>query len=138
MNCGINLIRTWSARCFIIDSPIASHRPTFSIIDTKLYVLVVTLSTQSNAKLLQQLKSGFKKIINWNKCQQKITVQEQSQFLGFLIDPYFQGVNRLFVLSFEINGRTIYTRYCLPLVEINNYNVMIDGRKFLFNQQKII
>ena len=50
--------------------------------------------------------------------------------MGFLIDPYFQEVNRLFVLSFGINGRTSYTRYCLPLVEIKDYNLMIDGRKF--------
>ena len=42
---------------------------TFAITDTKLYVPVVTLSTQDNAKLLQQLKSDFKRKINWNKYQ---------------------------------------------------------------------
>ena len=49
-------------------SPINGQGPTFTITDTKLYVPVVTLSTQDNAKLLEQLKSGFKKTINWNKC----------------------------------------------------------------------
>ena len=39
----------------------------FSITDTKLYDPVVTLSTPGNVKLLEQLKSGFKKTINWNK-----------------------------------------------------------------------
>ena len=52
----INLILTWSARCFIIDDPIAVQEPTFTISDTKLYLHVVTLSTQDNAELLQQLK----------------------------------------------------------------------------------
>ena len=41
--------------------------PTFSITDTKLYVPIVTLSTEDNAKLLLQLKSGFKLTINWNE-----------------------------------------------------------------------
>ena len=56
INCEINLILTWSARCFIIDDRIAVQEPTFTISDTKLYVHVVTLSTQDNAELLQQLK----------------------------------------------------------------------------------
>ena len=67
INCEINLILTWSARCFIIDNPIAGQEPTFTIADTKLYVPVVTLSIQDNAKLLEQLKSGFTRTINWNK-----------------------------------------------------------------------
>ena len=53
INCEINLILTWSNRCFIIDNPIAGQEPTFTISDTKLYVPVVTLSTQDNAKLLE-------------------------------------------------------------------------------------
>ena len=48
---------------------------TFAITDTKLYVPVITLSTQDKAKLLQQLKSGFKRTINWNKYQSKLTIQ---------------------------------------------------------------
>ena len=56
INCVINLILTWSARCFIIDDPIAVQEPTFTISDTKLYLHVVTLSTQDTAELLQQLK----------------------------------------------------------------------------------
>ena len=52
INCEINLILTWSNRCFIIDNPLAGQEPTFTITDTKLYASVVTLSTQDNAKLL--------------------------------------------------------------------------------------
>ena len=55
--------------------------PTFTITDTKLYLPLEILSTQDNAKLLQQLKSGFKRTINWSKCQSKVTVQEWNQYL---------------------------------------------------------
>ena len=74
IKCEISLILTWSNRGFIIDNPIAGQEPTFTITDTKLYVPVVTLSTQDNAKLLEQLKSGFKRTINWNKYELKVTV----------------------------------------------------------------
>ena len=56
LNCEVNLILTWSKNCFIIANPIKNQVPTFAIADTKLFVFVVTLSTQDNAKLLQQLK----------------------------------------------------------------------------------
>ena len=76
INCEINLILTWSANCFIIDVLVKNQVPTFTITDTKLYVPVVTLLTKDNAKLLQQLKASFKRTINWNKYQSKVTVQE--------------------------------------------------------------
>ena len=78
INCEINLILTWSASCFIIDPPIADKIPTFTITDTRPYVPFVTLSTQDNAKLWQQLKSGFKYTITWSKYQSKVIVQEQT------------------------------------------------------------
>ena len=80
---------------------VANQELTFTITDAKLYVPFLTLSTQDNVKLLKQLESSFKRIINWNKYQSKITEQTQNRYLDFLIDPSFQGVNRLFVLSFE-------------------------------------
>ena len=53
------------------------------------------------------------------------------QILNYLINPNFQGVNRLFVLSFKNeNDRTSHSTYYLPKVEIKDYNVMIDGRNF--------
>ena len=64
INCEINLILTWSAKCFIIDNPIVGQEPLFGITDAKLYIPVITLSTQDNAKPLEQLKSGFKRTIN--------------------------------------------------------------------------
>ena len=57
----------WSTNCVIVSTNVANQNATFVITDTKLYVPVVTLSTQENAWLLQQFKSGFKRVINWNK-----------------------------------------------------------------------
>ena len=71
---------------------------TFAITDTKCYILVVTLSTQDNTKLLQQLKSRLKRSINWNNYQSKVSIGAQNQYLYYLIDASFQVVNRLFVL----------------------------------------
>ena len=65
INCEVSLILTWWSTCVITSSSTGEGR--FTITDTKVYVPVVTLSTQHNVKLLQQLKSGFKRTINWNK-----------------------------------------------------------------------
>ena len=73
------MILNWSANCFTVANAIDSQVRTFSITDAKFYVAVVTLSTQNNIKLLDQLKSGFKITINWNKYQSKTTIQTQSQ-----------------------------------------------------------
>ena len=82
----------------------------FKTTDTKLYIPVVILLTQDNAKLLQQLKSCFKRTINWSKYQPKFSPERQNQYLDFLIDPSFQGVNGLFVLLFENDGaRKVHT-----------------------------
>ena len=73
------------------------------------------------------MKSAFKKTINWNKYQSKISSERQNLYLDFLIDPSFQGVYILFAFSFENE------KYNLPKVEIKNYNVMIDGKN-VFDQ----
>ena len=74
INCEINLTLTWSANCFIIGNPVNNQIPTFTITDKKLYVPVVTLLTQDNTKLLDQLKPDFKRTTNWNKYQSKVTM----------------------------------------------------------------
>ena len=104
INCDVNLILTWSKDCVITNS---TGEGKFAITETKLYVPVVTLSAKDNEKLLQQLKSGFKKAISWNKYESGIKAFAQNRYLDYLINPSFQGVNRLFVLSFENeNDRT--------------------------------
>ena len=67
-----------------------------TITDTKLLVPVVTLSTQDNAKLLQQIKSDFRRTTNWNKYQSDPKTYAQNRYLNHLVIPSFQGVNRLF------------------------------------------
>ena len=128
INCEVNLILTWSSTCVITNSNGAG---TFEITDTKLYVPVVTLSIQENAKLLQQLKSGFKIVINWNKYLSKPELIRRNTNLNHLVEPSFQAVNRLFVLAFEGDTqRTSHSGYYLPNVEIKDYNIMINGENF--------
>ena len=128
INCEVNLILTWSSTCVITNSDGAG---TFAITDTKLYAPVVTLSTQENTKSLQELKSGFKRVINWNKYLSKPELLAQNPNLNHLIEPSFQGVNRLFVLAFENDDdRTSSDEYYLPTVEIKDYNIMINGVNF--------
>ena len=67
INCEVNLILAWSSTCVLISTNVQNQSATFAITDTKLYVPVVTLSARENTKFLQQLKSGFKRVINWNK-----------------------------------------------------------------------
>ena len=67
INCEINLDRNWSKNCIIAVTDVANQVVIFSITDTKRYVPVVTLSTQDNVKLLEQLNCGFKRTIKWNK-----------------------------------------------------------------------
>ena len=101
MNPEIILISTWSVNCVIVANNVANQNATFSITDTKLYVHMITLLTKDNAKLLQQLKSGFKRVIDWNKYLSKPELLAQNPNLNHLVELSFQGVNRLFVLAFS-------------------------------------
>ena len=111
INCEINFILTWFENCVLtgiitrdansnadpaipaINAPIYG---TFKITDTKLYVPVVTLSTEDDNKFLDQQKSGFKRTIRWNKCRSEISNHANS-----LIDPTFTKVNRFYILDYR-------------------------------------
>ena len=108
INCETNLILSSSIYCVVTNS---SGAETCEITETKLYVAVVTLSTQDNSKLLQQLKSGFKKWINWNKYESNVKPFAQIRYLNHLINLSFQGVKRLFVLSFEKEDQRKHSSY---------------------------
>ena len=76
-------------------------------------VPVVTLSKKNDLKLLEQLKTGFKRTIKWNKYRLQMTVQAQNNNLNYLIDPTFTNVNTLFVLSFQrITGESNTIKDC--------------------------
>ena len=93
IKCEINLTLTWSSTCVITNS---NGVGTFAITNTKLYVPVVTLSTQENTKFLQQLNSVFKRVINWNKYLSKPELLRRNSNLNYLVEQSFQGINRLF------------------------------------------
>ena len=141
-NWEIKLILTWSAGCVIIYTDVADQFPTFSMTESNLYIPVVTLSTQDNAKLLPQLKSDFKRTISWNKYLSKPELLAQNENLNHLIETSFQGVNRLFVLVFEQGDdndkRISNKRNYIPNVEIKDYIVIIDGKNFFDQPTKSV
>ena len=138
INCEIKLQLKWSRNCYIVAATANNQNASFQINDTKFSVSVVTLSTQENIKLLKQLKSGFKRTINLNKYLTKTTNQARNRYLDYLIDSSFQEVNRLFVLSFKNeDGRKSHKQYYLPIVEIKDYKVLIDGRRFFDQLMKM-
>ena len=129
-------ITTQTARAAQGDNPArertdAPTKAISKITDIKLYVLVVTLSTKDDNNFLEQLKSGSKRTIKWNKYRPEMTNQTKTNHLNHLIDPTFSKVNRLFVLSFENEeDRTSFSKYYVPKVEIKDFNVLIDGKSF--------
>ena len=130
INCEVNLILTWSSTCVITNSTCAA---TFKKTDTRLHAPVVTLSTEDNSKLLQQLKSGFKRVISWNKYFTKPELLAQNPNLNHLVEPSFQGVNRLNMIHKQFIYYYTQTIYYLPNVELKDCNIMINGEN-LFDQ----
>ena len=95
IHCEITHDLNWSESCVTVATDVADQGATFSITDAKLHVPVITLSTQDKAKLLEQLKSGFKRTIIWNKYQPKVSKERPNQYLDFLVVPHFQRLNRI-------------------------------------------
>ena len=106
VNCKIDLELAWHKNCLISSADAAAGQVvSFMITNTKLYVLVVTLSTKDNNNLTKQLNDGFKRSIYWNRYVSKSFTEQAVDKTGitrFALDAAFQGVNRLFVLAFEV------------------------------------
>ena len=146
INCEINLILTWSENCEIKrkekrdadpdgdpagDAVSDPTNATFKITVTKLYLPVITLSKKDHNKLLEQLKTGFKKTIKLNKYRSEMSKESKTNNWNYLIDPTFSKVNRLFVLSFgNEDDWTSFSKYYTPSVEIKDFNVLIDGKSY--------
>ena len=128
INCEGSLVLSWSETCVITsikkklvraaqggNSAVYGDSPTnavFKIKDCKLYVPVVTLSTENDNKLLDQLRTGFKRTIKWNKYRSEMSNQARNNNLNYLIDPTFANVNRLFALFFENEeDRVSFSKY---------------------------
>ena len=105
-----------------------------------MYVPVATLSTENYKKLLEQLKSGFKRTVKWNNYSSQMTIQPQNNSLNYLIDPTFTNVNGLSVLSIarnaKVDHRDSFSHYYVPNIEIKDFNVLIDGNSFLKDPQQ--
>ena len=149
INCEAELILTWFKNCVLIykstreanygadpnvyeiDNP---EDESFKITDITLFVPVVTLSKENDIKLSEQIKTGFKRTIKWNKYRSQMSIQPQNNNLNYLIDPTFTNVNRLFVLSFPRNNNTdsrySFSIYYVPKVKVNDFNILIDGKRF--------
>ena len=95
------------------------------ITDTKLYVPVASLSKENDIKLLEKLKSGFKRTIKWNKYRSLMTIQLQNNNWNYLDDPTFTNVNRLFVLSFPRNNNTD-SRYSFQIIMYQKIKLVIS------------
>ena len=117
ISCEVFLSLTWSKDCVLTDltrtaansnadSPVvaivAPTGATFKIKDANLYVPVVTLSAENDNKLLEQLKTGFKRTITWNKYRSEIITETKNNNLNYLIDPTFTNVNRLFIFHLKM------------------------------------
>ena len=146
INCVVSSTLTWSVNCALTSKATRDADPdanpavaginnptsaTFKITDTKLYVPVITLSIQDDIKLLEQLKTGFKRTVTWNKYRSEMSNQTKNNNLNYLIDPTFTKVNRLFILPFKNeNNRVSFSEYFTPNAEIKDFNVLIDGKSF--------
>ena len=131
----VRLILFWlGLQTVILYTNVPNQIPTFTIptfTETKAYVPVVTLSIQDNARLLPQLKSDFKRTLNWNKYMAKPELLRRNPNLNHLVEPSFQAVNRRFALAFEKDAQRKSSKiYYLPNVKIKDCNGMIDGETF--------
>ena len=144
INCKIKLNLTWKKECALsthdANAANAANNAVFIINGTKLYVPVVTLSKEDNKDFIDQQNKGFQRSIYWNEYKTKgqDEVANPNAFKYISLDPSFQGVNRLFVMAYDnVNSnrstRDGRTRYYLPTIDINKYNVIIDGRNFYDN-----
>ena len=140
INCKVELSLKWIENCVLTSAAIGANADatgadsaTFKITDAKLYVPIVTLSVEDNAKLSKLLSEGFKRPIYWNKYK-IIFKNYNNEYIRERLDASFQGVNKLFVLPYasgdNITNENSYRKYFLPRLKIKNYNIEIDGRNF--------
>ena len=136
INCKIKLDLTWKKECVLSTD---AGNAVFIINDTKMYVPVVTLSKEDNKDFIEQQNKGFQRSIYWNECKTKEINEnpDANVFKYNNLDPSFQGVNRLFVMTYNrANGqptRNGQQKYYLPRIDLEKYNFIIDGRNFYDN-----
>ena len=136
INCKVKLNLTRKKECVLSNQ---AGDALFIINDTKLYVPVVTLSKEDNKDFIVQRNKGFQRYIFWNEYKTKEQNEDANNnvFKYINLDPSFQGVNRLSVMAFSKAtnepDRNSQQKYYLPRIDLNKYNVIIDGRNFYDN-----
>ena len=136
INCKIKLNLTWKKECVLSTD---AGNAVFIINDTKMYVPVVTLSKEDNKDFIEQQNKGFQRSIYWNEYKTKeINENADANVFKYInLDSSFQGVNRLFVMTYNrANGQPTgngQQKYYLPRIDLGKYNVIIDGRNFYDN-----
>ena len=136
INCKTKLNLTWKKECVLSTD---NGNAVFIINDTKMYVPVVTFSKEDNKDFIEQQNKGFQRSIYWNEYKTKeINENADANVFKYInLDPSFQGVNRLFVMTYNrANGqptRNGQRKYYLPRIDLEKYNVIIDGRNFYDN-----
>ena len=136
INCKIKLNLTWKKECVLSTD---AGDAVFIINDTKMYVPVVTLSKEDNKHFIEQQNKGFQRSIYWNEYKTKeINENADANVFKYInLDPSFQGVNRLFFMAYNrANGqptRNGQRKYYLTRIDLEKYNVIIDGRNFYDN-----
>ena len=136
INCKIKLNLTWKKECVSSNQDGAA---VFIINDTKMYVPVVTLSKEDNKDFIEQHNKGFQRSIYWKEYKTKEINEnaDANMFKYINLDPSFQGVNRLFVMAYNRANdqptRNGQQKYYLPRIDLEKYNVIIDGRNFYDN-----
>ena len=136
INCKIKLNLTWKKECVLSTD---NGNAVFIINDTKKNVPVVTLSKEDNKDFIEQQNKGFQRSIYWNEYKTKeINENADANVFKYInLDPSFQGVNRLFVMTYNrANGqptRNGQRKYYLSRIDLEKYNVIIDGRNFYDN-----
>ena len=136
INCKIKLNLTWQKECILSSN---DGNAVFSINDTKMYIPVVTLPKEDNKDFIEQQNKGFQRSIYWNEYETKElnSDADANVFKYINLDLSFQGVNRLFVMAYDrANGqptRNGQQKYYLPRIDLNKYNIIIDGRNFYDN-----
>ena len=141
INCKVELSLKWIENR-VLTTAANADKATFEITDAKLYVPIVTLSIEDNAKLSKLLGEGFKRSIYWNKYKVidngvvEITDNNEEKYIREILNSSYQGVKRLFVLTYyNTKGNNHVSidsskKYFVPRVKIENYNIEIDGRNF--------
>ena len=140
INCKTKLNLTWKKECVLSNQ---AGEAVFIINDTKLYVPAVTLSKEDNKDFIEQQNKGFQRSIYWNEYKTKeiienVDANNPANIVRYInLDPSFQGVNRLFVMAYNRTNnqptRDGRQKYYLPRIDLNKYNVIIDGRNFYDN-----